>query len=67
MNKIQAYENGLAKVKYPCKCCGHKSVIPYWVNRQMCSWCGHYVYKNDIDEFKDKLTSAILKTNKRKG
>lgn len=46
------------KVKYLCKC-GHKTVIPAWVNKQICSWCGHYVYKNKKDEFKDRLRGVL--------
>lgn len=48
----------LDKVKFRCKC-GHKVVIPAWVDRQICDWCGNYVYKNKEIEFKHKLKGAI--------
>lgn len=51
--------NNYEKVKYQCKHCGHKVVIPYWVDKQLCSWCGNYVFKNKKDEdlyrIKEKL------------
>lgn len=48
------------KVKYRCEC-GHRVVIPYNVNKQICSWCHRYVFKNKQDEFKYRLEQ------KRKG
>ena len=38
------------KVKYTCKC-GRRVVIPKWVKKQLCDWCGNYVFKNKKDEF----------------
>lgn len=37
------------KIKYKCKC-GHKVVIPKWVDKQLCGWCGHWVFKSKKDE-----------------
>lgn len=31
------------KVKYKCKC-GRRVVIPKWVDKQLCDWCGNYVF-----------------------
>lgn len=45
------------KVKYLCKC-GHRVLIPYWEDKQLCSWCNHYVYKDKKLEFKEKLKYA---------
>ena len=42
------------KVRYKCKC-GHSVIIPAWVDKQLCSWCGNYVYKDKKDEFKNKI------------
>ena len=39
------------KVRYQCSC-GHKVVIPYNVDKQLCSWCHNYVFKDKKDEFK---------------
>ena len=43
------------KVKYECKHCGHKMVIPYKKNKQLCSWCHNYVFINEQEEFKYRL------------
>lgn len=44
-----------AKVKYECSNCGHKVVIPYHVEKQLCNWCHNYVFKNKQDEFRYRL------------
>ena len=44
--------NEYAKVMYPCKNCGHKVVIPYHDDKQICSWCKHYVFKNQQEKGK---------------
>lgn len=46
------------KVKYKCKC-GHKVVIPNWVDKQVCGWCGKYVFKNEKDEFKYRMRGLL--------
>ena len=46
------------KVKYRCKHCGHRVVIPYNVDKKICGWCQHYVFKNPEDEFKYRLKEA---------
>ena len=48
-----------AKVKYQCKNCGHKVIIPYNVEKQICSWCNNYVFKNDQEEFKYRIKEYI--------
>lgn len=47
------------KVKIKCKHCGHKVIIPVWVDRQVCSWCGYYVYRNKKMEFKDNIKKLM--------
>lgn len=46
------------KVKYMCKC-GHRVIIPMWLDKQLCSWCGNYVFKNKVDEFKYRIGEKI--------
>ena len=46
------------KVKYICKC-GHRVVIPKWVDKQLCDWCGRYVFKDKRSEFKYRIREAI--------
>lgn len=42
------------KVKYKCEC-GHTVIIPYHIDKQLCSWCHRYVFKNKQDEFRYRL------------
>lgn len=48
----------LDKVKIMCKC-GHKTIVPVWLDKQICGWCGYYVYRNKQTEFKDKLKQKL--------
>ena len=47
------------KVKYACKRCGHKVVIPKWEEKNVCDYCGYYVFKNDKDEFKFRMKEKL--------
>lgn len=66
---INKYDNNMfnnyCKVTYKCKC-GHSEVIPYGKNKVLCSWCHHWVYRNKLDEFKDKLSKEIIKNERNK-
>ena len=48
-----------SKVKYKCKHCGHKVVIPTWVDKQLCSWCGYYVFRNKQLEFRENMKKLM--------
>lgn len=47
-----------ADVSIQCKC-GHKEVMPIWINKKLCSWCGNYIYRYKKDEFKEKLLKQL--------
>lgn len=53
----------LDKAKYKCKC-GHRVIIPKWVDKQVCSWCGNYVFKSKQDEFKYKMQNKLKGADK---
>ena len=57
---FERVSNEYERIKYSCKC-GHKVVIPFFAKRNLCSWCGHWVYRDKKDEFKDRLTSQLKK------
>ena len=50
--------NMLNKAKYKCKC-GHRIIIPLWVDKQICDWCGKYVFREKKDEFKYRLKEKM--------
>lgn len=58
--------NDKAKFKYQCTYCGCKqTMFPFEnVDKKICHWCGHTIYKNKKIEFKDKLMQALRKANK---
>ena len=48
------------KIKHYCKC-GHSVIIPAWVDKQICNWCGNYVFRNKKIEFEHRLKEKIKK------
>ena len=60
--KARKLDDELAKYKKYCKC-GHSMIITPVAkqNKVMCTWCGAWIYKNDFEEFKDKLNKNIIK------
>lgn len=69
MNKkrYDDYCNTLAVSKYQCKNCGRKEIIKFNEDRKLCTWCGHYIYKNEILEnkynFKNIMTRKLKQQN----
>lgn len=46
------------KVKYKCSC-GHKVIIPQWVDKSVCDWCGKFVFKDKKQEFEYRLREKL--------
>ena len=68
MNKIdKEYSRRVnEQTKYRVYCnCGHSMVIyPFeHKNKKICSWCGNYVYKNNVEKFKDLLIKKRKRLN----
>ena len=55
--------NEYNKVKYKCKC-GHMVIIPKWVDKQLCGWCGCYEKKKKKDEFEYRMEEQIKRREK---
>ena len=47
--------------KYQCKHCGHKQLIPNFMEKNLCDWCGFWVFKNEKDEFLFRMKEKIKK------
>lgn len=62
-DEFQRISKEYEKVKFKCKC-GHKVIIPVWVDKQLCNWCGNYVYRNKKMELLDNLKKAGVKIKK---
>ena len=58
------YEQRLAdsksKVRKLCKC-GHSLLVPAYIQKVKCSYCGCWVFHNKKDEFNYKLEIALRK------
>lgn len=46
--------NQISKLLRKCKC-GHTFLISPKKSKDICSWCGRTVYRNNTEEFKTKL------------
>lgn len=56
---IRKYEDEMAKLKVKCKHCGHTKVIPKFLDKVICNWCGHAVYRDPKKEFEERLRSRL--------
>ena len=63
LKKMQILESERSKYKRYCKC-GHSQVFPPTIkkNKLICTWCGSYIYKNDLEEFKGNLLKNVKAT-----
>ena len=61
--QYQRMSNEYEKVKIKCPHCGRKLVIPVWVDKQLCSWCNHYVFRDKQKEFKYRIKEKIKEAN----
>lgn len=59
--ELRKLDEELAKHKVKCRC-GHKVIL---INRDkvICDWCGNYVYKDKKQEFKERITQCMKKSN----
>lgn len=48
-----------SNLKIKCKNCGHPQVIPVFVSKSICTWCGFYIYRNKKTEFSDRLREKL--------
>lgn len=51
---LKAYTDTRVKCK-----CGHKSIIPHNIDRIICWYCGHWLYREAKIEFKYKLKETM--------
>lgn len=57
--ELDRMQDELDKVKYTCKHCGRRAIIPQWETKKLCKWCGNYVFKNDKDEFNYRMKERL--------
>ena len=59
---FNSYEDKLSAMflTITVKCpCGHSVIIAYPKKSVICTWCGNKVYKDDKEEFKDRLMKSM--------
>ena len=60
MKKFDDNLEKLAQFKVKCKHCGHV-VIMINKKKDICNWCGYYIYRSKKDEFEERLRSEMKK------
>lgn len=50
----------MAQIRMYCKC-GHSIIMPKYLDKRLCDWCGHWVYRTKEIEFKEKLKSQMVR------
>ena len=50
--------NNMEECRYYCSC-GHSVIIPYWIDKKICSWCHKVVKKDKRREFRDNMRKII--------
>ena len=59
-NTSKKYIDKISQFKSKCSYCGHTTVM---LKQKfiICGWCGHKIYKNKQEEFKDKIKKELKK------
>ena len=60
--EIKSYDSALEEVKVRCKC-GHRVIIPYWVDKQLCNWCKSYVFRDKKIEFEYRMKEKVKRVD----
>lgn len=60
------YWHKMGQIRHYCPKCKHSLVIPVFMDRNLCDWCGNWVYKDKQTEFRYKLQERMKKNAKSK-
>lgn len=52
------------KITYYCGHCGHSVIIYNDKDKEICNFCGYYVFKTPKDEFKFRMGNCLKKVVK---
>lgn len=64
LKETKKYYNALAEIRVKCPC-SHTMFFPsYGPDIQVCSHCGHNVYRNDLVKFKYLLSKEVQRCQK---
>lgn len=55
---LNKYTKELQNHMYKCKC-GHSVLIRKYEKYSICNWCDRKVYRNQREEFKDRLETKL--------
>ena len=64
---IEKIHDERIKNKVLCKCGCRSNTMPSHVDRVLCNWCNHYVYRTPEIEFKYKMKEEMRKRENKDG
>ena len=56
--ELVKYQDYMNKQKIKCAC-GHSILIPPHLDKIICDWCNHYVFRNKKAEFEYRLKESL--------
>lgn len=60
-DEIKKYSSNIAEAKSQCKKCGRKEIITRNQEKALCTHCGYYIFRSDLDEFKYRMKEELRK------
>ena len=61
--EFQRRTNNMEQCRYYCSC-GHSTIIPYFIDEKICSWCHRLIKKDAKRFFRDKVRQELNKKRK---
>lgn len=52
------------KIKVKCEKCGHSIIMPRWVDKQLCDYCGKYRFRDKKTEFMYRLKEKMYRNER---
>lgn len=56
--EIEKLMHEYMKLRVKCKC-GHSMIIPMWMDKKLCNWCGEYAFRNKQLEFQENMKKIM--------
>ena len=62
-DRVSKYSDAMEELKVKCTC-GHTTVMPVFVDKKICSYCGNIVKNNTKAYFIYKMRKELIKSEK---
>lgn len=66
LEQPEIYAKKLSKHKIACPHCGKKTIIPKEVDKVLCKYCRHFIFKDKVNEFRYRLNEAKFSIERKR-